>query len=93
RLFKGPDVVRRYLSETEDLSASDQLRLNELAGLYRSRHPCQESFFSPGTPKKTTSQNGPKRVFRKRLVRLPSSLFAFFTKPLMASLFYPLVFL
>jgi len=37
QLFKGPDVVRRYFSETEDLSASDQLRLDELAGLYRNR--------------------------------------------------------
>ncbi|TWI62069.1 hypothetical protein LZ24_03396 [Desulfobotulus alkaliphilus] len=37
QLFKGPDVVRRYLAEDGDLSHSDQHQLAELAGLYRSR--------------------------------------------------------
>ncbi|TYT76204.1 hypothetical protein [Desulfobotulus mexicanus] len=37
QLFKGPDVVRRYLAQDSDLSHSDQHQLAELAGLYRSR--------------------------------------------------------
>ncbi|WP_368407593.1 hypothetical protein [Desulfobotulus pelophilus] len=30
-------MAKPYLAETQDLSASDQYRLNELTGLYRSR--------------------------------------------------------
>jgi REP element-mobilizing transposase RayT len=37
QLFTGPDVVRRYLAQTGDLTHSDQHQLAELAGLYRNR--------------------------------------------------------